>query len=73
MAEALNNKTINKTNSGFPQYLDFARLRSSAIAYLGKLSGNIWTDHNVHDPGITMLEALIYALLDLGYRTIFPR
>ena len=72
MAEALKNKTISKTNSGFPQYLDFAKLRSSAIAYLGKLSGNIWTDHNVHDPGITMLEVLIYALLDLGYRTNLP-
>jgi hypothetical protein len=72
MAEALKNKTISKTNSGFPQYLDFATLRSSAIAYLGKLSGNIWTDHNVHDPGITMLEVLIYALIDLGYRTNLP-
>lgn len=72
MAEALDNKTISKNNSGFPEYLDFQKLRSSAIAYLGNLSGNIWTDHNVHDPGITILESLIYAILDLGYRTNLP-
>ena len=27
-----------------------------------------WTDHNTHDPGITVLEALDYALTDLQYR-----
>src|SRR5690606_20918248 len=35
-------------------------------------SGKIWTDHNVHDPGITILEMLCYALMDLGYRTNLP-
>ena len=55
-----------------PEYLDFDTLRSEAIQHLGKLSGKIWTDHNVHDPGITILEALIYALLDLGYRSNLP-
>ncbi|MFT3947203.1 MAG: hypothetical protein QM763_09545 [Agriterribacter sp.] len=72
MADASLNKTISSTNSGFPDYLDFNKLRSEAIAYLGNLSGKIWTDHNEHDPGITILEALIYALLDLGYRTNLP-
>lgn len=70
MAEEINdNKFISKHNSGFPDYLDFNRLRSEGIDYLGKLSGKVWTDHNVHDPGITILEVLCYALLDLGYRT----
>ncbi|MDQ3936585.1 MAG: hypothetical protein M3340_18340, partial [Actinomycetota bacterium] len=27
-----------------------------------------WTDHNVHDPGITMLEAALWSLADLHYR-----
>ena len=72
MAEAGNDKTISKNNTGFPGYLDFNTLRSSAIEYLGNLSGKLWTDHNVHDPGITILESLIYALLDLGYRTNLP-
>ena len=72
MADSTNDKTINRINTGFPAYLDFDTLRSSAIAYLGNLTGKIWTDYNVHDPGITTLEVLIYALLDLGYRTNLP-
>ena len=66
------NRSISKLNSGFPSYLDFGRLRSEGISYLGELSGKIWTDHNVHDPGITILEVLCYALIDLGYRTNIP-
>jgi len=65
-------KLISRNNSGFPDWLDFNKLRSEGIGYIGKLSGKIWTDHNVHDPGITTLEALCYALLDLGYRISLP-
>ncbi len=72
MADDSTNKTISSTDSGFPGYLNFDTLRSEAIAYLGNLSGKIWTDYNVHDPGITILEVLIYAVLDLGYRTNLP-
>jgi len=73
MADVLNDTTvISKQNAGFPDYLDFTRLRSEGIGYLAQLSGKIWTDHNVHDPGITILETLCYALLDLGYRTNLP-
>lgn len=73
MAEESKNITlIGKQNSGFPDYLDFDKLRTEGIDYLGRLGGKIWTDHNVHDPGITILEMLCYALLDLGYRTNLP-
>ena len=64
--------TISKENAGFPDYLDFNKLRTEGISYLGKLSGKIWSDHNLHDPGITILEVLCYAMLDLGYRTNLP-
>lgn len=67
-----NSVVISKNNSGFPGYLDFDTLRSSSIEYLSGLTGKVWTDYNVHDPGITILEMLIYALLDLGYRTNLP-
>ena len=70
--ETKNTNLISKKNSGFPDYLDFEKLRSEGIDYLGRLSGKIWTDHNVHDPGITILEILCYALIDLGYRTNLP-
>jgi hypothetical protein len=65
-------KVISKKNEGFPEWLDFEKMRQEGIDYLGELSGNIWTDHNAHDPGITILEVLCYALLDLGYRTALP-
>lgn len=53
-------------------YLDFNDLRNEGIAHLGNLTGKIWTDYNAHDPGITILEVLCYALLDLDYRSKLP-
>lgn len=50
---------------------DYYFLREKGIEYIQSLSGAIWTDHNLHDPGITALEILCYALTDLGYRTGF--
>lgn len=73
MAEDINTKNvIIKNDPAFPPELDFETLRSEGIGYLGKLSGKIWTDHNAHDPGITILEVLCYSLLDMGYRTSLP-
>jgi hypothetical protein len=46
-------------------------LREKGLTYIQQLSGKLWTDHNLHDPGITILEVLCYALMDLGYRTRF--
>lgn len=48
--------------------LEFAPLRERGIALLQRLTAE-WTDHNSHDPGITILEQVCYALTDLGYRT----
>ncbi len=62
--------TIPKTTS-FPAYLDFNRLRETGIKHLEELGSDLWTDFNLHDPGITILETLVYALTDLGYRTNF--
>ncbi len=39
------------------------------MEYIEQLGSKLWTDYNIHDPGITILEALCYALTDLGYRT----
>lgn len=68
MAEAL---TISKTRNNLPPYVDFARLREEGIQHLEKLSTALWTDFNLHDPGITFLELLCYAITDLGYRNAF--
>lgn len=51
---------------------DFYRLRSEGIGFIEQMGSQQWTDYNLHDPGITLLEALAYALTDLGYRTGWP-
>ncbi len=50
----------------------FERLRALGLDSLQRTSGQVWTDHNLHDPGITMLEALCYAISELAYRSEFP-
>jgi len=47
---------------------DFHFLRRTGIEYIEKLGGKLWTDYNSHDPGITTLEVLSYAITDLGMR-----
>src|SRR6185503_1371690 len=51
--------------------MDFASLRQEGIRQLERMTGRQWTDFNAHDPGITILEQLCYALTDLGYRTAY--
>ncbi|MDX2285989.1 MAG: hypothetical protein NW241_17615 [Bacteroidia bacterium] len=50
---------------------DFSQLRSKGLEFIERLSHRLWTDYNSHDPGITILETLCYAIADLGYRTRF--
>ncbi|MGV8835088.1 hypothetical protein [Cellvibrio sp.] len=52
--------------------LDFASLRADAIARAQELAGNIWTDYNLHDPGVTILEQLCFGLTELAYQTRVP-
>jgi hypothetical protein len=51
---------------------DYAFLREAGRNYIEELGSKLWTDYNEHDPGITILEALCYAITELGYRTDFP-
>jgi len=55
-----------------PLVTNFELLRAEGIRHLEELATHIWTDFNAHDPGITILEVLCYALTDLGYRVSFP-
>lgn len=50
----------------------FDDLLKDGIELVQKFSGNKWTDYNYHDPGITFLEQICYAITDLGYRANFP-
>ncbi|RZL31634.1 MAG: hypothetical protein EOP35_21625, partial [Rubrivivax sp.] len=51
--------------------VSFADLRARGLALLQTLSGQVWTDHNLHDPGITLLEQLCFGLTDIVYRAGF--
>jgi hypothetical protein len=51
--------------------LDFAALKAEGIDALQGLCSGQWTDYNLHDPGVTVLEQLVYGLTDLAYRTEF--
>jgi hypothetical protein len=51
---------------------DFETLRGEGLRWIQELSGELWTDYNLHDPGITILEQLCYGLTDLLYRGRFP-
>jgi hypothetical protein len=48
---------------------NYELLRRIGLENIQQLGSKLWTDYNIHDPGITMLEALSYAITDLGYRT----
>ena len=49
----------------------FDELLQEGISYIQNLSGEKWTDYNYHDPGITILEQLCFAITDLGYKSNF--
>ncbi|HKI88591.1 MAG TPA: hypothetical protein VKA38_06140, partial [Draconibacterium sp.] len=51
---------------------DYSFLRKKGQEYIEQLSSQIWTDYNEHDPGITILEMLCYAITDLGMRMDMP-
>lgn len=55
-------------NQPLPLGQDYALLRTEGLALLQQLSGQLWTDYNLHDPGVTLLEALCYVLTDLSSR-----
>ncbi len=61
-------------STGPPEHplLDYATLVLQGRSELERVAGEQWTDFNAHDPGITLLEAICYALSDLGYRTFHP-
>ncbi|QJW89140.1 hypothetical protein HNV11_06910 [Spirosoma taeanense] len=51
---------------------DYAGLVEEGITCIQQWASDTWTDHNVHDPGITLLETLSYAITDLGFRGQLP-
>ena len=56
----------------YPPSMNYALLRQEGLRHIERLGSAIWTDFNSHDPGVTMMEVLCYALTDMGYRTQLP-
>lgn len=62
--------TIAKLPARLPSQ-DYELLRREGLRHIEEMAHDLWTDYNTHDPGITILEALCYAITELGYRTGF--
>jgi len=67
----LSQPTISATPPNDPG-LDQSALFALGMEQIRALSGSVWSDHNTHDPGVTILELATYALTDLTYRANFP-
>lgn len=63
-------KTISKARHN-DNLNSFEHLYQLGLTYIQQLSGHLWTDYNTHDPGMTILEQVCYALTDLIYRCEF--
>lgn len=59
----MENLTKNISNT-----ISWESLRDKGLQYLQAISGHIWTDYSIHDPGVTLLELLCYAITDLNSR-----
>lgn len=47
-------------------------LKQQALTVIQSLASDTWTDHNVGDPGITILEVLAIVITDLSNRLALP-
>ena len=61
--------SYDQTNS---DSVEFALLLQLGLDFCQKWGVRFWTDFNQHDPGVTILEQLCYAITDLNYRASFP-
>ena len=59
--------TLNNTRAE-ARVIDWNGLREEGLKHLQAMAGHIWTDYQVHDPGVTILELLCYAITDLNAR-----
>lgn len=62
--------SLDKSNPLLPAQ-DYVALRKKGFKYVEQTGSAIWTDYNNSDPGITILEAVCYAITDLAYRADF--
>ncbi len=49
----------------------YSNLQQSTLDRLQQLSGEVWTDYNPHDTGVTIADVANYALTELAYKLGF--
>ena len=72
MSEVIENNSIQGPEEALSPALNFQNLKQIGLDTIIQTGSDAWTDYNAHDPGMTILEMLIYSLTDLAYRTDFP-
>lgn len=60
--------TIKRQTEGQDLY---ARLQDHALKEVQRMAGEVWTDYNAHDPGVTLLDVVNYTLVEQDYRMQF--
>jgi hypothetical protein len=70
----MDNSNKNSTEDGTAPAKKYDFLRRKGIKHLQQMAAGdlLWTDFNTHDPGITILEQLCYAITDIAYRIDYP-
>ena len=62
----------NSISAGpLPKQQSFTYLKQQGIKQLKRLAGNVWSNYNDSDPGVTILDQVTYALTELGYVNSF--
>ena len=55
-------------NKPLPVAQDLEALKAEGIVLSQQFSGDVWTDYNEHDPGVTLLENLCYGITEMSYK-----
>ncbi len=50
----------------------YSRLQQQTLEEIQRLSGEVWTNFNIHDPGITTADIANYLLSEFDYKLGFP-
>ncbi len=55
-----------------PETSDFLKQKELTLSYVKRFFDGSWSNFNESDPGITIMEQLVYGLTELGYCNDFP-
>lgn len=77
----LKSPALTSMNGGLPESTltiarrrapgEFEKFREAMLSAVQRLASHAWTDYNLHDPGVTILEQLCYVLTDINHRTSY--